>query len=424
MRSDLRELFFHTIQSLDVGDALQRQSGRIDALVRASSRVFVVAAGKAAVPMAAWYLDSYPAHAMVVAAPSCATLAAREGVQCFDAGHPVPNAGSLRAGAAALEMVRRAGAGDGVIFLISGGGSSLLSSPVDASLTLDDMAAVNATLVTCGAGIVEMNAVRKRLSAIKGGRLAQAASPARQLTLFISDVPDAQDADVASGPTRPDETTRNDALAVVARYGLAARLPARALRVLNDATLAETPRAGEVCFARSEWVRLLGNADALRAARSFAEMRGWRVVIDLSTDDVPVAAAAEHLLGRVRDEARDDRSRPVCVLAGGELSSPVTGDGVGGRNQAFVLACVLRSAGEPVCVMSAGTDGIDGNSPAAGAVADGSTLQRARAAGMDPRDHQERSDAYTFFHTLGDDITCGPTGMNVRDIRALVMAPR
>jgi len=424
MRSALRELFQHTIRSLDVDAALERHARRIGALLSASSRVYVVAAGKAAVPMAQWYLRAYRADATVVAAPSCVALKPRTHVRCFDAGHPVPNGDSLRAGQAALDLVREADAADAVIFLISGGGSAMLASPLDPALTLADMEVVNAVLVTCGAGIAEMNAVRKHLSAVKGGRLAQAAAPASQLTLFISDVPDAQDGDVASGPTTPDQTTRTDALAVVSHYRLAGRLPAQVLRVLNDAALPETPKPGAACFARSQWVRLLGNADALNAARSFAGMRGWRVVIDEGSDDAPVATAAEHLLARVRDEFRHDRSRPVCVLAGGELSSPVRGDGVGGRNQAFVLECVARIAGEPITVMSAGTDGIDGNSPAAGAVADGWTLGRARAAGMDPVAFRDRSDAYHFFHRLGDDITCGATGMNVRDIRALVMLAR
>jgi hydroxypyruvate reductase len=268
-----------------------------------------------------------------------------------------------------------------------------------------------------------MNAVRKHLSAIKGGRLAEAAWPARQLTIYVSDVPKGQDASVASGPTMPDDSTLDDLRRVVSAYRLEPQLPPPILSLLGDPTLPETPKPGDTFFARSDWVCALENRHAIDATTRLASGRGWRAEVDTTVDDIDVAEAADRLLARLERLRASAPDRPVCVVSGGELSSPVRGDGVGGRNQAFVLNCVERIDGERVAVLSAGTDGIDGNSPAAGAVADGSSLERARSLGLDPVDHDERSDSYTFFKRLGDDITCGATLNNVRDIRVLVSWP-
>ncbi len=426
MRAELRTLFRSTLESLDLQGVLERAEPRVLRFIRQSSRtpIRVIAFGKAALPMARWFVDRFGESGVnaVVSAPDCAGLR-HPGVQCFDGGHPVPNAESLHAGAAALALAESAAGGDAVVFLISGGGSALLAAPLRPQIGIQDLQALNRALVTCGADIVSMNAVRKHVSAVKGGRLARAAHPARQLTLYLSDVPEGADDVVASGPTMPDASTLDDARRVIAAHGLERSLPRAIASLVADPTLPETPKPGDPCFANCEWVRLLGNADAIDAAVRFAHARGWRDLVDTSVDDMTIPDAATRLLDRLRRASREAADRPVCVISGGELSSPVTGSGVGGRNQAFVLECVERIAGERIAVLSAGTDGIDGNSPAAGAVADGSTLERARALGMDPADYARRSDSYTFFETLGEAIMCGPTGNNVRDIRALVAWP-
>jgi len=181
------------------------------------------------------------------------------------------------------------------------------------------------------------------------------------------------------------------------------------------------PVPGEAAFERSSWIRVLDNGDAVKAACRFAEGEGWSAVSDLSVDDANVALAADQLLARLDSfTATAPDNKPACIVSGGELSSPVTGTGVGDRNQAFVLECVPRIAGKRIAVLSAGSDGIDGNSPAAGAVADGRTLARARSLGLDPADYRRNSDSHSFFDALGDVIVCGPTQNNVRDIRVLV----
>ncbi len=424
MRSELREVFRQTIEALDIPSALEGVRHQIASGVggRDRSRVRLVAFGKAAVPMTDWFMDAVGAGSGVVSAPGVET-GRWPGLECFASGHPLPNDASMRAGAAALALARRAAARETMVYLISGGGSALLEAPLRAEIGLEDLRAMNRALVSCGAGIVEMNAVRKHVSAVKGGRLALAAAPAGQLTVYVSDVPEGHDGSVASGPTMPDHSTCDEARRVVATHGLAQSLPPVIGRLLADSALPETPKPGDPCFAASRWIRLLANRDAVLAAARLAEARGWKAVVQTSVDDVPVAEAAAQLLGELGRATRTCGDRPVCVIAGGELSSPVRGDGVGGRNQAFVLACVPLIADQRVAVMSAGTDGIDGNSPAAGAVGDGTSLARARSAGMDPRDFERRSDSYHFFKALGDDITGGPTYNNVRDIRLLVSWP-
>jgi hydroxypyruvate reductase len=234
--------------------------------------------------------------------------------------------------------------------------------------------------------------------------LAAAAWPARQVTLFVSDVPAGRDSTVASGPTMPDESTVAECREIMARYQMP--LPATYRR-----DIPETPKPGDGYFDRSRYLALLSNQDGTVALADLARERGWRVEVDTSCDDWPLERAADHLLARLRA-----MPAPACVVSGGELSCPVTGNGIGGRNQAFVLYCAMQTTGERIAALSAGTDGADGNSPAAGAVSDGETCGR----GLDARDFYVRSDAYSFFAALGDAIVTGPTGNNVRDLRLLV----
>jgi glycerate 2-kinase len=424
-REALRALFAATMGELDVGRALEAVRPDVERFVGdAPGDLRLVAFGKAAVPMAVWLFSLYPGEEVrgVVSAPGRppAARAARAGVEYFSAGHPVPNADSLRAAEAALGIVRGIAGPVRVLYLISGGGSALFELPIRDEIGLDALQRLNEVLVSCGADIVDVNVVRKHLSAVKGGRLALAASPARQLTVYISDVPAGHEASVASGPTMPDPSTLDDFRRVVSDYRLEGGLPAGVRRILRDPSLPETPKPGDPCFADSEWICALDNARAVGAARDFAQSRGWRTEWDDSVDDMEVGAAADRLLDRLRRLRQSAGAAVACVVSGGELSSPVRGRGIGGRNQAFVLGCVERIAGEPIAVLSAGTDGVDGNSPAAGAVADGTTLDRARAVGMEPANYRARSDSYSFFRELGDDVTCGATGNNVRDLRVLV----
>ncbi|HXJ16957.1 MAG TPA: MOFRL family protein, partial [Candidatus Polarisedimenticolia bacterium] len=261
---------------------------------------------------------------------------------------------------------------------------------------------------------------RKHLSATKGGRLAAAAPRSLKLTWAVSDVPEGQESALASGPTLPDPTTIDDAERIAKEYDLASKLPASLRSVFENHALRETPKAGDAAFVRSHFALLLGAHELMHAAHHACEARGYRSLCDNSTDNWPLEKAADYLLAQLESLKKANPDRPVAVLADGELSSPVTGRGMGGRNSAFVLACVPKIAGKDVTVLSAGTDGIDGNSPAAGAVADGKTLGHARAAGLDPADFRRRSDAYNFFARLEDAVITGPTGNNLRDLRILL----
>jgi hydroxypyruvate reductase len=346
-----------------------------------------------------------------------------EGFREIVAGHPVPDKGSFEAGRAILDLLAATNRQTLVFFLLSGGGSALVELPLDPGVTLEDMQALNRVLVTCGASIDEMNAVRKHISAVKGGRLAVAAGAAMKITLGVTDVPEGQESALASGPTLPDPTTVLDACGVVRRYGLLSKLPPSIrTRFEHPDSIPETPKAGDPAFdsRRAAFQILLGRHDLFHSAHHASESAEFITVCDNTTDNWPVEKAVDFLLAQLEALKRANPGKSVAVIADGEVSSPVTGDGVGGRNLAFVLDCVKKIAGKKIAVLSTGTDGIDGSSPAAGAVADGESLARAQSLGLDPADYFQRSDSYAFFRRLGDAIETGPTGNNLRDLRILL----
>ncbi len=435
MKETLLRLFLETLEEASLervlaakvrrrGDALVVAGQAID--LQGAERIFVAGVGKAARPMcdalAALLPESKTTGAIV--APALPGQVP-PGFRAFAGGHPYPNEQSVAAAEHLLARHAELGRRDLAICLLSGGGSAICEALLDPRIRLGDLQAVYEVLVTCGASIVEMNILRKHLSRIKGGRLAEAASPARQVTLYVSDVPPGEPSTVASGPTMPDESTCGDAYATARRWGIVPRLPEPIRRLFETESLQETPKPGSPIFSRSQWRCLLDNHAALDGLEAKARGLGWMVERDLSVDDEPVEAAADTLLERLATLAKTHPRQTVAVTTGGELSSPVTGDGMGGRNQAFVL-WAARKLGEGkmrATVLSAGTDGIDGNSPAAGAIADETTVSRAEALGMVPAEFDRRSDSYRFFQRLGDLIVTGPTGNNVRDLRMLVAGP-
>ncbi len=346
-----------------------------------------------------------------------------DGFRYFRGGHPTPNAESVAAAEAILELAQAADARALIIFLISGGGSSVVEQPLSApglpDISHNDLIATYRALVLCGAPIEQINAVRKHLSAIKGGRLAEAASPARQVSLLISDVPDAAPDALASGPTVPDRSKVDDVYRIAEQYELANRVPESVRLRFERSALVETPKQSDACFERSSVHVVLSNETARAGAADAAREAGFSVFEDNSCDDWDYERAAEYLLHRLR-ELRQQHRR-VCLISGGEVTVKIVRDaGIGGRNQQFALACASKIAGENFCVLGAGTDGIDGNSPAAGAVVDGSTLSRAQARGLSVQDSLARFDAYPLFDSLCDAVVTGPTGNNVRDLRVLL----
>jgi glycerate 2-kinase len=433
MKQFAQNIFHKALAGIDIGAAIARHLDRDGSKIRAGDaildlrdfrKILAIAFGKASEAMARRLVGilepEFPVEGILVAPVE--PPSPLPGWQVFTGGHPVPNEGSFAAGRAILDRLGRCDEKTLVVFLISGGGSALVEQPLDPSITLADFQALHAALVTCGAPIEEINVVRKHLSATKGGRLAAAAPQSMKLTLAISDVPLGEESALASGPTLPDPSTILDAEGVARAYGLVARLPSSLRAIFEKHALRETPKEGDPAFARAHFVRVLSVHDLFHAAHHACEAEGFVCLCDDSTDGWPIEKAADYLLAQLAAQKKANPHHRVAVLADGELSSPVTGDGIGGRNAAFVLACVPKIAGKDITVLSAGTDGIDGNSPAAGAVADGETFARARRAGLAVDDFARRSGAYGFFERLGDAIVTGPTGNNLRDLRILLMA--
>ena len=429
-----RQIFLRTLQALDVAASISRCVSCADRVLCCGQREYhlrrlsdlrVIALGKAAHGMLDGLSAVLPSGIQMTGIVSAPTPPKNphSRLRYFVGGHPVPNQQSLLAGGAALDLLHDCTSESLVFVLLSGGGSSLMELPLLPALTLSDLQQLNHVLVTCGASITEINTLRKHVSAIKGGRLAQAAAPANLITLAVSDVPVGHESALASGPTLPDPTTREDVVRVIAKYNLHHHLPRPLMDWIASAEMPETPKAVAPAFERAQFQLLLGMHELFHAAHRIAESHDCLAFCDNSTDDWPVEKAADALLDQLQQLRAANPHHPVALIADGELSSTVTGNGVGGRNSAFVLACVEKIAGKGIVVLSAGTDGIDGNSPAAGAVADGETLARASAAGLDPKDFYRRSDSFRFFDALGDAIVTGPTGNNLRDMRLLIALP-
>jgi hydroxypyruvate reductase len=344
-------------------------------------------------------------------------------IELNECGHPVPD----ERGAAGAERIARiaasAGGEDLVICLISGGASALLPFPA-APITLEEKQATTRLLLASGATIHEINAVRKHISAIKGGQLARLAAPARVEALLLSDVI-GDDLDViGSGPTAPDASTFATALGIFEKYGIADRVPATVLERIERGMrgeIAETPKPGDPLFARVRNTVVGSNRLALDAAARAAKSLGYRTLVLSSEIEGETREIARMHAAIGREIARTSRPvrPPACIITGGETTVTIRGDGLGGRNQEFVLAAAIEIAGmERVVVFSAGTDGTDGPTDAAGAIADGKTLVRK----ADARQYLERNDSYRYFEALGDLVMTGPTNTNVMDVRLILVA--
>jgi len=382
------------------------------------SHVLVVSLGKAAHTMVEALAEQVGTSLEGIVATSVPPAAQVHGFRYFCGGHPTPNAESVRAASAILKALEAQPASALVIFMLSGGGSSIVEKPIDDEISLDDLIGTYRALVHSGAPIAEINAVRKHLSAVKGGRLAQAAFPAQQVSILVSDVPENTPDALASGPTMPDSTTVEDCYRIAEKYDLLRQFPPSTRELFERHALEETPKSDDPAFHRARWWTVLSNQTAIEEASTAAERAGFIAHVDNSCDDWDYERAADYLLQKVRELKK--QSSPVCLVSGGEVTVRVVNGGVGGRNQQFALACAAKSAGENITVLSAGTDGVDGNSPAAGAVVDGSTMERAQACGLDARAALSRFDAYPFFKAIGDAIEIGPTGNNLRDLRILL----
>jgi glycerate 2-kinase len=415
-------------------------------------RVFVIALGKAAGPMLEILLQRMQRRKGLRGICCTKYLPKKRNwrFRYFEGGHPLPNEDSFAAARASLALLKKAKKDTLVFFLISGGGSAMFDLPLDLHIGLGDTIAFHQALLASGAPINEINTLRKHFSAVKGGRLALAAAEATKVSLLLPDVPLRTLDALSSGPTSPDHSTVSEVRAILTRYDLVGKLPASVARFLDREDLPESPgnkswrpaflpklprlgpsrtitaattMSGEhQAFRDSVFEVLLSSHDLLENARSFAQKAGFFVAVDNSCDDWDYGDAARYLLERFH-ELRSIHSR-FCLISVGEVTvSMDRTPGAGGRNQQFALACALELAnhpGELLTVLSAGSDGIDGNTKSAGAIADPTTVERARAFGFNPEESVQMFNACPLFTALGDAVVTGPTGQNLRDLRLLI----
>lgn len=391
-------------------------------------RIFLIGAGKAAPEMAGAIqkiLGKRLGHAIVVTKQGHAHRGAGIGCRLIEAGHPIPDRAGVEGARLVSELLRDLNARDLLLVAISGGASALLPAPAP-PVTLGAKQKTTDLLLRAGANISDLNAVRKHLSTLKGGWLAALAYPATVVSLLLSDViGDPLDV-IGSGLTAPDNSTFADAWQILERYGVAQRVPASVRERLESGAagkLPETPKTGDPIFANVHNVVVASNRLALEAAAHKAKSLGYHSLILASTleGETREVARVHACILREIAAAGHPLARPACIVSGGETTVTVKGQGKGGRNQEFALAAALKIAGLPdVLVLSAGTDGTDGPTDAAGAIATGETVRRADRLGLSAAQHLQANNAYPFFNALGDLLKTGPTGTNVMDIHLLL----
>jgi hydroxypyruvate reductase len=443
LHSAAQDMFLHALDACDVGKAFDRHL-HFDGttLIRHPSaalkpvsiplerykKIFVISFGKAAMTMLDALLERLPKKIHLRGVCSAPQMPKKRNwrIRYFTGGHPLPNEDSFAAAEAALKLLKRARKDTFVFFLISGGGSAMLELPRNQKISLDDTIAFHETLVASGATITEINTVRKYFSAVKGGRLALAAPEAEKLSLLLADVPLKDLGSVASSPTLPDQSTLEKCREILVRYHLLEKFPSDVRAYFEslsaDVTAEMHGANADEAFKHTQFDTLLSNHDFVNAARDRAQELGFRVVIDNTCDDWDYADASRYLLKRFHDLRAQHPH--LCLLSSGEVTVQLgLQPGCGGRNQQLTLASAFDLAkceGQPLLVLSAGSDGIDGNSPAAGAIADTTTIARAREYHFDPEANLARFDTCPLFSALGDTIVTGPTGNNLRDLRILL----
>jgi len=430
LRRDANSIFQAALDAAHAGNAVRAHLSLSGGTLKAGThrfpleafdRIFLISIGKAAVEMAAAVqsvVGKWLAGGVAVTKHGHAQRHLPR-IPIIEAGHPIPDIPGIRAAHQVRAMLRELNARDLLLVTVSGGASALLSAPAD-PVTLGAKQKTTNLLLRAGADIFQLNAVRKHLSFLKGGRLAALAYPATVVSLLLSDViGDPLDV-IGSGPTAPDPTTFADAIHVLEKFKIVARTPKAVLDLLRKGArgeIAETPKPGNPLFQNVYNVVAGSNALALAAAARQARSLGYRTRI-----------LAKNVSGEARDVAppqievlRKIAKRPACLLAGGETTVTVGGKGKGGRNQELALAAAIALDGLPdVLALCAGTDGADGPTDAAGAIATGDTVARARRLGRDPVDFLRNNDSYAFFAVLGDLVKTGPTGTNVMDIEILL----
>jgi len=437
LRADAREIFAAGIESADpfpavvkildvANDCLRAGASAYD--LSAIDNIFVAGCGKAAARMAlaleALLGERIDGGLIVVKYGHQLGLAK---IDVIEAGHPIPDQAGLNGARQIMELARHCRESDLLFFLASGGGSALLPCPAE-GLTLDDKRRTTEILLKSGASIHEVNAVRKHISQIKGGRLAQLAAPARLVSLIVSDVVNDSLEDIASGPTVPDSSTYGGCLNIIRRYDEGDRIPKGVIELLQRGAkggIPETPKRGDAAFEKVQNIIIASNRLALAAAQQRAQALGYQtLVLSDSIEGESRIVAGSHSVF-VKEIIRTNRpvSRPACLIAGGETTVTVRGDGLGGRNQEFCVAAAMAIDGlDGVVILSGGTDGTDGPTDAAGGIVDGSTIERGKAQQIDAGIYLTRNDSYHFLQATGDLLVTGPTLTNVMDLQITLIA--
>ena len=346
-------------------------------------------------------------------------------IAVYGAGHPIPNENGVRATGEVLKLLKQADEGTLVVFLISGGGSALLCCPYE-GISLAEKQVVTELLLKAGANIQELNTVRKHISSVKGGRLAEIAYPAKMVSLILSDVIGDQLDVIASGPTSPDTSTYADALKVIQKYGLAARIPGSIIKILISGAqghIPETPKKGAPVFSGMNNIIIGSNAIAVEAAKKAAERAGYKTAVISTELSGEASQVAKDLARAALDRKKTlPRGEKFCLIAGGETTVTVKGDGKGGRNTELALAFGIEIQREPgITFLSAGTDGTDGTTDAAGAIVTSQMFSEAVKHGLNPQDYLTRNDSYIFFNKINGLVITGPTGTNVMDIQLILL---
>ena len=433
LRSTTKSLFLETLEHLSISNIMETRArcagqilhlGNLSYDLNAIHRIVIIAIGKAAVPMCDGLLAILgPAlradqsiRAVVVGSTRPKSIDPR--IKFFSGSHPFPNEISYAAADVILELLRSVDEQCFVLFLISGGASAMIEKPLDSSVSVKEAAELYRALVQSGLPIATINVLRKHFSRVKGGRLAIASQRATQCTVLLSDVPENLLHIIGSGPSLPDPSTVDDCRRIVSENQSVLNLSQKMLAFFQSSALEETPKADHPAFKKSSSLVLLSSSDLHRAAAELGAGLGFHVVVDNECDDWNYRDAARYLLGRLR-ELRRTHNR-VCLLSTGEVSVQLPiGHGIGGRNQQFALysSSLLAGSGMRTAILSAGSDGIDGNSSAAGAICDETTIARAMALGIDPEAELKRFNSFAVFDALGDTVITGPSGNNIRDLR-------
>jgi len=435
LREDARVIFDAGLRAVDPAELVKRQVRNQNGVLEIAGRhydlskyrdLYVVGAGKASGRIASAIEEimgeSLRAGIVIVKYGHSVPL---ERVKIVEAGHPVPDEAGVSATKEIVALLSQAGEDDLVLCLLSGGGSALLSCPAE-NLTLRDKQVMTRLLLDCGAAIQEINAIRKHISKVKGGRLAQLAYPATVVSLILSDVVGDPIESIASGPTGPDGTTFLDCWGIIERYGLVERIPATVRDLLErgiKGKVAETAKPNDRIFEKVQNVIVGNNRTALSAAKHQAEELGYHALVLSSfvESEAREAALFHAAIAKEILSTENPVRRPACVISGGETTVAIRGDGKGGRNQEFALAAAIEIQGtESVAILSAGTDGTDGPTDAAGGIVDGTTIQRGKSRGLDPSDYLNRNDSYHFLQVVGDLLITGPTLTNVMDLRVIL----